>query len=186
MPKNPGQAAIRLLRDGGGCVEFSRFVAALVPSCHWELQCRRAGKMCRRVVCVWVCVCVVYSPGDFSIIGDSYIKYIFQKIWLPHIIPEKSHVNNQNLPSLVHKFMNLKKHKHLELFPLLVTRRFSGPFFRGRDLLSAKLLRSSFDRLDENGDGFVSRAELQRLLERAGSKLAQAQCLGFGEDGVGW
>lgn len=53
-------------------------------------------------------------------------------------------------------------------------------------MLSAKLLRSSFDRLDENGDGFVSRAELQRLLERAGSKLAQAQCLGFGEDGVGW
>ena len=75
-----GQAAVRLLRDGGGSVEFSRFVAALVPSC--------------------------------------------------------------------------------------------------RDLLSAKLLRSSFDRLDENGDGFVSRAELQRLLERAGSKLAQAQCLG--------
>ena len=54
VPKNPGQAAIRLLRDGGGCVEFSRFVAALVPSCHWELQCRRAGKTCRRVVCVCV------------------------------------------------------------------------------------------------------------------------------------
>ena len=53
---------------------------------------------------------------------------------------------------------------------------------RGRDLLSAKLLRSSFDRLDENGDGFVSRAELQRLLERAGSKLAQAQRPGFGRD----
>lgn len=77
QPEQARQAAIRLLRDGGGCVEFSRFVAALVPSC--------------------------------------------------------------------------------------------------RDLLSAKLLRSSFDRLDENGDGFVSRAELQRLLERAGSKLAQAQ-----------
>lgn len=77
QPEQARQAAVRLLRDGGGAVEFSRFVAALVPSC--------------------------------------------------------------------------------------------------RDLLSAKLLRSSFDRLDENGDGFVSRAELQRLLERAGSKLAQAQ-----------
>ena len=77
QPEQARCAAVRLLRDGGGAVEFSRFVAALVPSC--------------------------------------------------------------------------------------------------RDLLSAKLLRSSFDRLDENGDGFVSRAELQRLLERAGSKLAQAQ-----------
>ena len=56
----------------------------------------------------------------------------------------------------------------------------------GRDLLSAKLLRSSFDRLDENGDGFVSRAELQRLLERAGSKLAQAQCHGRWRWGWGW
>ncbi|CAE7627223.1 CPK4 [Symbiodinium pilosum] len=71
------QAAVRLLDDGGGSVEFSRFVAALVPSC--------------------------------------------------------------------------------------------------RELLTAKLLRSSFDRLDENGDGFVSRAELQRLLERAGSRLSHAQ-----------
>lgn len=77
QPEQARKAAVRLLRGGGGAVEFSRFVAALVPSC--------------------------------------------------------------------------------------------------RDLLSAKLLRSSFDRLDENGDGFVSRAELQRLLERAGSKLAQAQ-----------
>ncbi|CAE6926914.1 CPK4 [Symbiodinium sp. CCMP2592] len=76
-PEPARQAAVRLLDDGGGSVEFSRFVAALVPSC--------------------------------------------------------------------------------------------------RELLTAKLLRSSFDRLDENGDGFVSRAELQRLLERAGSRLSHAQ-----------
>eukprot|EP00931_Biecheleriopsis_adriatica_P049148 TRINITY_DN28419_c0_g1_i1.p1 TRINITY_DN28419_c0_g1~~TRINITY_DN28419_c0_g1_i1.p1 ORF type:complete len:1191 (-),score=232.30 TRINITY_DN28419_c0_g1_i1:95-3382(-) len=37
-----------------------------------------------------------------------------------------------------------------------------------QDLLEGQLVRSSFNRLDANGDGFVSRAELQRLLERGG------------------
>ena len=35
--RHQGQAAVRLLRDGGGAVEFSRFVAALVPSCCLDL-----------------------------------------------------------------------------------------------------------------------------------------------------
>jgi len=36
--RHQGQAAVRLLRDGGGAVEFSRFVAALVPSCCLDLE----------------------------------------------------------------------------------------------------------------------------------------------------
>mmetsp|Transcript_104238 Transcript_104238/g.185208 ORF Transcript_104238/g.185208 Transcript_104238/m.185208 type:complete len:1111 (-) Transcript_104238:238-3570(-) len=71
------QAAMRLAQDGGGSVEFSRFVAALVPSC--------------------------------------------------------------------------------------------------RDLLQRELLQSSFDRLDANGDGYVSRAELQRLIERGAINVLAAQ-----------
>jgi len=71
------QAAMRLAQDGGGSVEFSRFVAALVPSC--------------------------------------------------------------------------------------------------RDLLQRELLRSSFDRLDANGDGYVSRAELQHLMERGTFNVLAAQ-----------
>ena len=168
-------------------MEFSRFVAALVPSCHWELQCRRAGKMCRRVVCVWVCVCVWYILLETFPSSVTHTSNISSKKYGSLILfLTKSHANNQHLPSLVHKFMNLKKPSTFSSHWSSQSSCLSGPFFRGRDLLSAKLLRSSFDRLDENGDGFVSRAELQRLLERAGSKLAQAQCLGFGEDGVGW
>ena len=39
-------------------------------------------------------------------------------------------------------------------------------------LLDVELLRSSFNRLDANGDGFVSRGELQRLLERGGKPIS--------------
>lgn len=170
MPKTPGQAAIRLLRDGGGCVEFSRFVAALVPSCHWELQCRRAGNTCRRVVCV----SVVYS---FSIIGDSCINLYVPKNGSLILVKKVMLHSNQNLPSALVHFQFHRFQQHELPSPMGRQSRDSQPL-RGRDLLSAKLLRSSFDRLDENGDGFVSRAELQRLLERAGSKLAQAQLLG--------
>lgn len=38
QPEQARQAAVRLLRDGGGSVEFSRFVAALVPSCAEVLK----------------------------------------------------------------------------------------------------------------------------------------------------
>lgn len=40
------------------------------------------------------------------------------------------------------------------------------------ELLDVELLRSSFKRLDANGDGFVSRSELQRLLERGGKPIS--------------
>ncbi|CAE8625054.1 unnamed protein product [Polarella glacialis] len=87
-PEAARQAADRLARDGGGRVEFSHFVAALVPSCC--------------------------------------------------------------------------------------------------DLLQQHLVRSSFDRLDINGDGFVSLLELQELLERGGTReVHEAQELMLAEKSGG-
>lgn len=40
-----------------------------------------------------------------------------------------------------------------------------------RDLLQRNMLRGAFDRLDANGDGFVSRTELRRLLERGAADV---------------
>lgn len=76
-PESAKQAADRLTRDTGGTIEFSRFVAALVPSC--------------------------------------------------------------------------------------------------RDLLQRELLRSSFDRLDSDGDGFLTVEELQDLFERGTSNMEATQ-----------
>ncbi|CAK9108852.1 unnamed protein product [Durusdinium trenchii] len=39
-------------------------------------------------------------------------------------------------------------------------------------LVDVELLRSSFNRLDANGDGYVSRSELQRLLERGAKPIS--------------
>lgn len=44
-----------------------------------------------------------------------------------------------------------------------------------RDLLQRELLRSSFDRLDADGDGFLTVEELQDLLERGSSSMEATQ-----------
>ncbi|CAE8699957.1 unnamed protein product [Polarella glacialis] len=54
------------------------------------------------------------------------------------------------------------------------------------DLLQQHLVRSSFDRLDINGDGFVSLLELQELLERGGTReVHEAQELMLAEKSGG-